>query len=283
MVSKPETEGTSDPEYLLPERAKEVQRLTDQDIVIVSSMDNKRVLAPIDMSKPGLKILDSATADGLFLRAIEPLLTPPYTLSGFDVQTSFFPPSPPSHTSYAIHNLAEEWPTEMHGQYDLVHQRLGILGVGTTTTPQKAISYLGALVAPGGWIQLGEVDLRQPVSGGQALRDAWAVIRAVFKAVSTYNNIAESMAGWLREEGFEDVQEEKCEIVLGPRCKDPVVAQTSIDITLQTWVALLEAAKGLNVELEGSVTENLISRLETEVSQEGGSYYMLYAYGRKPL
>ncbi|KAI1761601.1 hypothetical protein GGR53DRAFT_524994 [Hypoxylon sp. FL1150] len=274
MESKPatSTEGTSDPEYLLPERVKEVQRLTDQDTVIVSSMSNKRVLAPIDMSKPGLKILDSATADGLFLRAVEPLLIPPYTLSGFDVQPSFFPPSPPPHTSYA-----------MHGQYDLVHQRLAILGVGRTTTPQKAISYLGALVAPGSWIQLGELDLRQPASGGQAIRDGWAVIRAVFKAVCTYDNIAQSMAGWLREEGFEDVQEERCEIVLGPRCKDPVVAQTSINITLQTWGALLEVAKNLNAELEESVTENLISRLEKELSQEGGSYYMLFAYGRKPL
>lgn len=224
---------------------------------------------------------------------------------------AFFPPSPPSHTSYAIHNLAEEWPTVMHGQYDLVHQRIAILGVGTTTTPQKAVSYLGALVAPGDWIQLGELDLRQPASGGQAIRDGWAVIRAVFKAVCTYDNIAQSIAGRLREEGFEDVQEERCEIVLGPRCKGPVVAQTSIDITLQTWGALLEVAKsecicpftecatppfphhdgqvtdqlgaGLNAELEESVRENLISRLETELSQEGGSHYMLYAYGRKPL
>ncbi|OTB00793.1 hypothetical protein M426DRAFT_231956 [Hypoxylon sp. CI-4A] len=283
MESKPATEGTRDPEYLLPERVKEVQRLTDQDTVIVSSMDNKRVLAPIDLSKPGLKIVDSATADGLFLRSIQPLLTAPYTLSGFDVQSGFFPSSTPSHTSYAIHNLAEEWPAEMHGKYDLVHQRLAILGVGTTTTPQKAIGHLGALVAPGGWIQLGELDLRQPASGGQALRDGWAVTRAVFKAVCTYDNIAQNMAGWLREEGFEDVQEEKCEIVLGSRCKDPVVAQTSIDITLQTWGALLGAAKNFNVELEESVTKNLISRLETELHQEGGSYYMLYAYGRKPL
>lgn len=171
----------------------------------------------------------------------------------------------------------------MHGQYDLVHQRIAILGVGTTTTPQKAVSYLGALVAPGDWIQLGELDLRQPASGGQAIRDGWAVIRAVFKAVCTYDNIAQSIAGRLREEGFEDVQEERCEIVLGPRCKGPVVAQTSIDITLQTWGALLEVAKSLNAELEESVRENLISRLETELSQEGGSHYMLYAYGRKPL
>ncbi|XXG95661.1 hypothetical protein Hte_001930 [Hypoxylon texense] len=167
MASKSAMEGTSDPEYLLPERAKEVRRLTDQDTVIVSSMDNKRVLAPFDMSKPGLRILDSATAD-------------------------------------------------------------------------------------------------------------------VFKAVCTYDNIAQSMVGWLREEGLEDVQEERCEIVLGPRCKDPVVAQTSIDITLQAWGALLEVAKNLNAELEESVTENLISRLEKELTQEGGSYYILFAYGRKP-
>lgn len=54
----------SEPEYLLPEPAKEVQRLTTQDSVFAYSMDNRRILAPLDTSKPGLKVLDSGTADG---------------------------------------------------------------------------------------------------------------------------------------------------------------------------------------------------------------------------
>lgn len=54
----------TDHEYILPEPLKEVQRLTDQDSVFAYAMNNKRVFAPIDVTKPGLQVLDSATADG---------------------------------------------------------------------------------------------------------------------------------------------------------------------------------------------------------------------------
>lgn len=51
-------------------------------------MNNKRIVAPVDLDEPGLAVLDPATADGLFLREIQPLLNKPYTLLGYD-QTSF--------------------------------------------------------------------------------------------------------------------------------------------------------------------------------------------------
>jgi hypothetical protein len=180
---------------------------------------------------------------GLFLRSLEDLLTPPFTLSGFDIMRTFFPSSHPPHTTYAIHNLAEEWPVEMHGKYDLVHQRLAILGAGRTVTPQKAASFLDALVAPGGWIQLGELDVREPASGGRAMHDAMAVIRAVFDCVCSTNDFAHSMDRWLVEDGFEDVRKEVYEVDLGPRCKDPVVGKRAIEVMVQSWEALLGAAQ----------------------------------------
>ncbi|RYP70682.1 hypothetical protein DL771_005286 [Monosporascus sp. 5C6A] len=280
MEPSPSLEG--EPEYILPEPQKEVQRLTDQDSALAYSMNNKRVLAPLDTSRPGLKILDSATADGLFLRSIEPLLTPPFTLSGFDIMPSFFPLAHPSHTSYAVHNIAEEWPAEMHGQYDFVHQRISLLGVGRTVTPQKAVEYLTALVKPGGWIQLGENDLREQSSGGRAMNDAMAVIRALFKAVCGSDDFAHHMADWLRAAGFEDVCEESFEIQLGPRCQDPLIGQRGTNAMLQSCEAWLGAAKRFNVDVEESVTNDLFKRMEAELTQEGGSYKIIYVWGRKP-
>lgn len=49
----------------------ELQRLTDQHAIVTDAL-NGLLLAPVDFSKPGLKILDSATADGkstIFLAA----------------------------------------------------------------------------------------------------------------------------------------------------------------------------------------------------------------------
>lgn len=239
----PSSHKQDEPEYILPDPDREVQRLTDQDSVFAYSMNDKRILAPVNITRPGLKFLDSGTADGLFLRSIEKLLTPPFTLSGFDIMQNFFPSSHPAHTTYAVHSNAEEWPVSMHGQYDFVHQRLALLGVEDKVTPQTAVSYLGALVAPGGWIQLGELDVREPTSGGQAMEDAWKVIRGVFRAVCGFDDFAQSMAEWLRELGFEDVREESYEVGLGPKCKDPTIGKRSIDVMLQSWEALLGAAK----------------------------------------
>lgn len=60
--------------YLLPDAEKEVQRLTDHDAAIVYAMNNKRIVAPLDFSRPGLKILDSGTADGKCLSPLKTIL-----------------------------------------------------------------------------------------------------------------------------------------------------------------------------------------------------------------
>lgn len=156
---------------------------------------------------------------------------------------NFFPKNHAAHTSYGVHDLSKEWPAEMHGKYDFVHQRLALLGAGKETTPKKAVAYLGALVAPGGWIQLGELDVRKPASGGRAMEDAMTVIRGVFDTACSTNDFAYNMADYLREAGFEDARLQTYECLVGPRCKDPVMSQNSIDVMLESWEALLGAAK----------------------------------------
>jgi hypothetical protein len=273
-----------DAEYILPEPQKEVKRLTENDTVFSYAMGGRKVFAPLDLAQPGLKILDSGTADGLFLRAITPALTAPYTLEGYDIMPSFFPAQPPPNTKLAVHSLAEEWPTEMHGQYDLVHQRLSLLGVGRTTTPRNAIGFLAALVKPGGWLQIGELDVREPDDslGGQAMKDAMTVIRAVFRAVCGEDDFAQRMADYLRDAGLENVREEKFQVDLGPRCKDAAMGQKGIELLQESWTALLGAAQHFGADLPESTTNRLVERLGEELGRDGGSYVMMYAYGRKP-
>jgi len=56
----------NDEKYVF-EHASEVERLTLQHEVITDYL-GKLVLAPVDFSKPGLRIYDSATADGKIQR-----------------------------------------------------------------------------------------------------------------------------------------------------------------------------------------------------------------------
>ncbi len=60
----PSSHKQDEPEYILPDPDREVQRLTDQDSVFAYSMNDKRILAPVNITRPGLKFLDSGTADG---------------------------------------------------------------------------------------------------------------------------------------------------------------------------------------------------------------------------
>lgn len=50
--------------YLLQESLSEPARLRMQHEVIKDAMGGRLILAPVDMSRPGLRILDSATTDG---------------------------------------------------------------------------------------------------------------------------------------------------------------------------------------------------------------------------
>ena len=50
-------------EYIMAADPGELDRLTNQHQLIKDHM-GKLVLAPLDLSKPALRILDSATADG---------------------------------------------------------------------------------------------------------------------------------------------------------------------------------------------------------------------------
>lgn len=237
-------------QYLLPEPGKEIARLTEQDAVITHGMNGKRILAPINLAEPGLRILDSGTADGLFLRGIQPLLTEPVTLLGYDVMQSFFPSAVPPNTTFAIHNIAQPWPAELQGTCDLVHQRFTIPGGTQKATPRDIVHNLCQLVKPGGWIQLVEMDIIRTVRG-PAMRDAWAVTGAFLTAAGAGTDYAENMAGWLREEGFENVQDDRVELDVGARIEDAEWANRSARVLVEAFAGVVGACKGeLNTLLQ---------------------------------
>lgn len=51
--------------YFLPVNSLEAERLMSQHLVLIDALDGRIVLAPVDLNKPGLKVLDSGTADGM--------------------------------------------------------------------------------------------------------------------------------------------------------------------------------------------------------------------------
>jgi len=63
-LAQPSEAAVEDSDYILEASPTETQRLRMQHDVIKEALDGHLITAPIDLSLPGLRILDSATADG---------------------------------------------------------------------------------------------------------------------------------------------------------------------------------------------------------------------------
>lgn len=55
---------TENSQYLLGKIQSEAERLHRQHLWVQACLDNRIVFAPIDLQKPGLKVLDVGCADG---------------------------------------------------------------------------------------------------------------------------------------------------------------------------------------------------------------------------
>ncbi|KAF2267211.1 S-adenosyl-L-methionine-dependent methyltransferase, partial [Lojkania enalia] len=204
------------------EKEKEINRLANQHDVIKDAMRGL-LFAKLDLSGTPLRILDSGTADGTWIRDLAascPDVQHQYV--GTDIDPSNFPANPPSRTTYQRQNINEEWPQEWKGSFDLVHQRLALAGGGSAQKP--AVLRLVDLVKPGGWIQLIEATNVLPEGNGEVMRGFVGLMNDVFTIMGANLKLMEDLPGWLEEAGLVDVQSKLVELNLGPLNPNPRLA-----------------------------------------------------------
>ncbi|KAL8896245.1 MAG: hypothetical protein Q9207_007798 [Kuettlingeria erythrocarpa] len=242
--STSETEALNEkPDYFLSQNPPEVERLTRQHEVIKDHMGGKLVLAPVDLSTPGLRILDSATADGLWLRDIQPFCHPSAYFTGTDIVPSYFPDAVPARTTLVVQSITAPYPQAWHASFDLINQRLALPGCGAYPMP-LAVRSLVSLLKPGGWIQLVEADHSGPASDGVAMRDAFRLIKELFKGMGVEDGYARQLRGWLESEGLQDVGQTILDVRLGKtNAKEDMAVKGVSAFTLATE-GLVRAARG---------------------------------------
>ncbi|KUJ19283.1 S-adenosyl-L-methionine-dependent methyltransferase [Mollisia scopiformis] len=262
---------------------KEIERLTAQHKIMKSCYE-KLILAPIDLSKPGLRILDSGCADGLWLREVQPLIASPHSLIGTDFNPNLFPSDPPGQIMHQAQDITKPWPADWANSFDFVHQRLVLGGCGPFG-PEKAVKHMIELVKPGGWIQLDEMDLageqQLPGMGGELGR----IIRAVFEASGGQWDFATKMKQWMIEAGLENVEEKTIHVAFGKSNPDPEIAKLGIWSLTTSTKALCFAGK-TEMGIKGFTEAELDSmgeRCEKELIETGVDSPMLSVWGRKPL
>ena len=266
--------------YFLQESSTEVERLTYQHEVVKDCMGSL-VQAPLDISRPGLRIIDSATADGRWLVDVSTQLAEPYHLVGTDIVSSYFPVPAPLHTELIIQDIASPWPEHMRDSFDLVHQRLALPGCGQFPM-RKAVDALIGLVKPGGWIQLIEADHSGPASEGQAMKESFKLIKELFKGMGVEDVYARQLKTWLVDAGMEDVEERVLDVKLGAANANEDLARKGTRSFVLATTGLVDVARKAPTSFSSEQLDAIVPDMERELNKTGGIHRLYCVWGRKP-
>ncbi|KAG9230919.1 hypothetical protein BJ875DRAFT_487492 [Amylocarpus encephaloides] len=259
------------------------QRLLDQHHVVIDALGGRPILPSLDVSRGGLRILDSGTADGHWLREIDH--ANPWADSndyvGTDLNVRWFPQSHPDNFQFYQHNVADAWPVDQEFTFDLVHQRLTLPGAAPAPLSQ-AIHNLFRLVKPGGWIQLIEAEQIAPASG-PVFDEFLTLVRDVFDSTGAGWKYAAEMRKWLEVEGAVDITEISVDMALGATHRQKDLAEKGASCTAGAMDGLVMHAKALQLEtgLNDAQLTSLPHRLYTELTEAGAHYPLRAVWGRR--
>ncbi|KAK8044776.1 hypothetical protein PG993_004800 [Apiospora rasikravindrae] len=270
--------------YVL-ENDAEAERLAYQHSILKASMGGRLVVAPVDLSRRGIRILDSGTSNGVWLSDVRDRLAFPdaATLIGADVSAARFPASASAGVTFFVHDIRNPWPPEWKGSFDLVHQRLVLAGAG----PHVAEVLRGLLetVAPGGWVQLMEgVNNGLPQDGPVMCQFRHLMIE-LFDSLGTGDSFSADMSRWINEAGFANVESRIVPYDIGAKAMDPDLQGKSTQVSCAAASGLVAWAN----QQSGGITcmnrqdlDTLELRLRTELTERGGSFPMRVVWGQKP-
>ncbi|KAH6657436.1 hypothetical protein BKA67DRAFT_555263 [Truncatella angustata] len=262
----------------------EAKRLRNQHDVIKDAMGGL-VLAPVDFSASPLKILDSATADGTWIRDLAAAYPDvKHEFIGIDINPAEFPAEPPGGTTYQVHDINKPWPEEWAGHFDFVHQRLVLVSAGARQ--EQALHSLGALVKPGGWIQVIEATNELPEGCGPVMHAFVDVMNGVFKFMDADLKLTDQIPGWLKGAGFVDIQDRNVPLKFGAQNPDATLAGQGVFSTSAAAGGLGKFAQTLpqgTISLPAEKLDTLGSDLDKELKEVGGVYPLRVIWGHKPI
>ena len=107
--------------------ARESQRLPDGQHYFSRALAHGCLIQPFIPHSNLQKIADVATGTGIWLREVAEELTSsigPIHRVGFDISEKQLPKDTIQDVEFVVHDVAEPFPQQYHGYFDLVHVRL---------------------------------------------------------------------------------------------------------------------------------------------------------------
>ncbi|OKL56658.1 hypothetical protein UA08_08291 [Talaromyces atroroseus] len=256
--------------YFLPRNVEEAKRMQNQHEWVKGSAHGL-ILAPIDLKRSGMRVLDAATADGYWMKDAKRV---------FPEDTEFQYP-PVDVFEIVQQNLIEEFPAAWNNAFDFVHQRFVIPLFKADEVPQ-VISHLAGCVKPGGWMQLVEMDFQTPVS--QPIESCKAV-QAFHKLTSSVVSdplAATKLADRLSHAGFVNVDYKAVDMLAGSAHPDPELGERG----LQNLLSILGFFQSFTGPEIIGFNEQEWTDLPKQLAEEMRKYHfalrVYFVWGQKP-
>ncbi|KAF5392765.1 hypothetical protein D9757_001059 [Collybiopsis confluens] len=203
-------------QYLLPADMTESTRLNLQHQVIVQAFDNRLSLAPLDLAS-GNRVLESAAGTGIWaLEFYEQNKNKGRTLQVecIDISEKQFPPEPPSDVHFSVHSVLD-LPANWSARFAYVHQRLLITAMNDSLW-HKAISEMFRVLAPGGWVELVEIEGKdRRFNVGPSSSKLQALVLKMYSERGIIGDLGAYLPPLLEKIGFEDVRCEARTVSVG--------------------------------------------------------------------
>ncbi|KAL4949371.1 hypothetical protein BDW69DRAFT_202891 [Aspergillus filifer] len=267
--------------YFLPRNVEEAERMQNQHEWLKAGA-NGLVLAPVDLNRSSMRVLDAATADGYWMQDAKTVFPLDTDFVGFDNAPEGYPPldiKPP--LNIIKQNLIEEFPAAWKNAFDFVHQRFVIPLFKDEEVPQ-VISNLGGCVKPGGWIQLVEMDFKTPVSEPM---DSCKAVQAFHKLTSSIVAdplAATKLAGRLSAAGFVNVGYRAIDMIAGSAHPDPELGQRGARNMLSILGYFQSFARPEMIGLSEGEWSELPKRFTEEMKTHKVALRVYFVWGQRP-
>ena len=241
---------------------------------------------------------------GILLRDLQKQVSPSAELVGVDVMPSFLPKDNSSgNIRYALQDVCEPFAPNLTGAFDLTHVRYVLVGAGRVGI-DAAVRNLAGSLAPGGWLQIQELDLASDAATTPAMQDFKVVFQSLLGKVGIEPSFAGSLSDVLKDAGLQNIQSKRIQYPLGKNMGNALDSRDSIEpfkLTIPTIVATVasgfpllrtpnrssmaltnQSSPGLGISLPASLTTNLAERFEQEMMTGGGMFEGYIVWGQKP-
>ncbi|KAI1101880.1 hypothetical protein F4804DRAFT_314746 [Jackrogersella minutella] len=268
------------------DNVSEQVRLEDQHETVIYAMGGKALYAPVDLATPGLRILDSACANGRWIKDLIAASPAKHEYVGTDVVESLYPDPPPEGTQFLDQSIKESFPEAWKGTFDLVHQRLVMAAAGPERTPSFVVQNLADMLKEGGWLQMVEVATaplpQNPASQNQYI-DMLDTLYANLYAGTEYKklNLWSTLPQEMEAAGLKNVQKQEVIVSYGAAVANPYIRERSLRTAVAGVPNFLSVLKKMPRNIWKSEWNDLESRLYKDLKETGGYTRYIVTWGQK--